>query len=237
MFDSIVDRTDHRQQRLRRLLGASVGVHGLVFGAILVVDQLRVSAVPEPSIAISFVDFSGAPPPPPPPPPKKRSTPKKVEPKTDSPRPDQPKELLAPAEIPEKEPDPQDDNSGSDEGSEDGVEGGVEGGVVGGVIGGALPPPPPSPVFQDMDFVKKLRLQGSEPKYPPQALAAGITGVVVAKITIGVDGRVQEIEFVQTHPAFERAVRAAVEGWIFQPHVVDGRAIPIYCIYKFTFKK
>jgi protein TonB len=222
---------------MRRLLSASVGAHGLVLGAILVVDQLRVSAVPEPSVAISFVDFSAAPPPPPPPPPKKRSTPKKVEPKSDTPKPDQPKELMAPAEIPDKEPEPQEEDTGSDEGSIDGVEGGVVGGVVGGTLDVPPPPPPPTPIFQDMDFVRKKRVQGSDPKYPPQAQAAGITGVVIAKITIGADGRVQGIDFIQTHSAFERAVRTAVEGWVFQPHVVEGRAIPIYCIYKFIFKK
>ena len=237
MFESIVDTRDARPKRMQRLIGASLGFHGVVLGAVLVVDQLRVTAVPEPAVAVTFVDFSSAPPPPPPPPPKKRSTPKKVETKADTPKPDQPHEFMAPAEIPDTEPTPHEDNSGSDEGSEDGVEGGVVGGVVGGMGTAPPPPPPPSPVFQDVDFVKKQRIQGEDPRYPAQALASRIEGVVVAKITIGTDGRVQDIEFIQTHPAFERAVRAAVEGWVFQPHIVDGRPVPMYTIYRFVFKK
>lgn len=226
MFDSIVQRTDLRPKRVRRLLGVSVGVHGLALSTILVVDQLRVAPVPEPSVAITFVDFSSSPPPPPPPP-KKRSAHKK-EPKADDVK-TLPKETMAPASIPDQEPKPAENED--DSGSDDGVEGGVEGGIAGGV--GMTPP---GPVFQDMDFVKKQRIQGSDPKYPPQALAARIEGIVVAKITINVSGRVQDIEFLQSHPAFERAVRAAVEGWVFKPMIVNGTPVPFYTIYRFVFK-
>jgi len=240
MFEAIVERADGRPKRLGKILAASVGAHGVVLAAVLVAGELRVAAVPEPSVIVTFVDFSAAPPPPPPPPPKKRAAPKKVEPTPEAPKPEAPTEVVAPAQIPEQEaPETQEDtgdDEGSDTGSENGVDGGVEGGVEGGV-GTALPPAPPAgPVFQDVEWVKQQRLEGSEPKYPPPALHNRIEGVVVAKIVIGIDGRVTDIELVQTHPAFERAVRAAIEGWVFKPHLVDGRPVPIYTIYRFVFK-
>jgi len=238
MFDSIVEKPKKRGL-VTILLAASLGVHAVVLAVVLIVDQLRVNPVSEPSVTITFVDLVSAPPPPPPPPPPKKRAVKKVEVK------EPPKiakgELLAPTKIPDNKPAPADDKS-----SDDGVEGGVEGGVAGGVIGGvsaaapAPPPPPPpppaAPTFQEIEFVRKRRLVGAEPAYPPAALKNEEEGVLVVKLVVDPQGNVSEINFQQTHPAFEAAVRDALRGWKFAPHLVNGVPVSIYTIVKFTFK-
>ncbi len=242
MFDSIV-----QNQRKRRwvpwLLGGSLGLHAAAVLVVLFIDQLRVAPVPEPAVTITFVDLaSSPPPPPPPPPPKKRSAPKTevkpVEHKTEV-----PKEFVAPKDIPQQKEEAKEEPQ--DKGSDDGVEGGVEGGVAGGVVGGATvgpppppppPPPPAAPTFQEIEFVRKRRIAGSEPSYPANALKNEVEGTVVVKLTIGPDGKITDMVVMQTHPAFERTVRDALAGWKFSPHIVNGQAVSIYTIVKFTFQ-
>ena len=249
MFDSIVENKDKRGRRVGTLLGTSLGLHAVALGAVLFVDQLRVGPVPEPAIAITFVDLaSPPPPPPPPPPPKKRSAPKKVEPKPDEQKvTQQPKEFVSPKDIPQVEEPAKEEPK--DQGSDDGVEGGVEGGVAGGVGAGtgvapppAPPPPPPpppkpaAPVFVDIETVNKRRVDGHDPVYPPSAQRNEEEGVVVAKITISAEGKVTDVQILQTHPAFERSVREAIASWRFSPHLVNGQPVAFYTIKKFVFK-
>jgi len=232
MFDNIVKKNNQRGKRMSQLISASIGLHGFALGAVLLIDQLRVGVVAEPAVTITFVDFSSLPPPPPPPPPKKKAAPKKEEPKPQEVK-QPPKDMQVPNDIPQKEaPKEEASKEEADSGEDGGVEGGIEGGV-----GGQRPlPAPAAPTYMDVELVRKRRSEGRDPAYPSMALSRNIEGVVVAKITIGVDGRVTDIQFMQTHPAFERAVRAAVEGWRFQPHIVGGRAVSVYSIFRFTFK-
>jgi len=184
-------------------------------------------------------------PPPPPPPPKSRSVRKTTEVK---PR-EVPREVL-PTDKPPLVAPPSDMEARSDDAVDDGAEGGVAGGVVGGVPGGVVgrvvgsgsvrpapaPTPPPAPTFQDVAFVRKRRIEGQDPAYPPKAERNGIEGVVVAKVVIGPQGQVTEVVIMQTHPAFEEVVRDTIAGWKFAPHLVDGKAVAVYTIFRFTFK-
>src|SRR5688572_923193 len=246
MFNYIVEKRDPRGKRVRMLLIVSLVLHAVALVVLLIIDQLRVPAVAEPAVTLTFVDFASLPPPPPPPPPpKKRTTPKKVETKpVEVPK---PTELMAPKEIPKKEePPPEEPESGSDEGSDEGVEGGVEGGVAGGVVGGVVgdqkpppkiePPKPPEPAVLDQAAVRKKRLTGRDPAYPRQAEMRGVEATLVAKINIGPDGRVKSVQFLQSHPLFEREIKMAIDGWTFAPHIVNGRPVPVITTYKFNFR-
>src|SRR5262245_49109590 len=110
MFDFIIQKRDKGRGWVGRLLIASLFVHLVALGALIVFDQLRVPAMAEPAVTVTFVDFASLPPPPPPPPPpKKRSTPKKpvVKPEVE-----QPKDLVAPKEIPNEERPKEEDQGG-----------------------------------------------------------------------------------------------------------------------------
>jgi protein TonB len=246
MFDSFTEKQERRGKRLSKVFAGSLFLHGAALGAILFMDNLRVDAVPQPPVMVTFVDFASLPPPPPPPPPpaKKRAKPK-TEPKLETPKP-QPKihEFLAPKEIPQEKAREPDEPEMEDDGVEGGVEGGVVGGVVGGVIGGMMeappppppPPPPPKPVYQAPNMVKG-RLMGSDQiPYPRIAQAAGIEATLIVKIFITPEGTVGDMSFLKTNKYFEKAVRERVSQWRFRPHMINGRPVGTYTVYKFIFK-
>jgi protein TonB len=72
-----------------------------------------------------------------------------------------------------------------------------------------------------------------QPAYPQQALAAGTSGEVVLSFVVNTDGSVGDLNVVSSKPrgAFDRAVRAAVSRWRFQP--IDA---PQTVTRTFTFK-
>lgn len=244
MLESFTTKQENRTRRVTKLLVGSLCAHGLALAFILFLDSLRVSAVPQPAAMVTFVDFASLPPPPPPPPPpKKRKSQPKQEIK-DQPKPE-PKirEFVAPKDIPSEKPVEPQEPEIADEGDENGVEGGVVGGVVGGVIGGVVeapppppPPPPAAPVLQAMEIIKKRRIVGTEPEYPRMARAAGLEAVLMVKIFINPEGEVSEVQFLKTDKHFELAVRESIARWKFSPHMINGRPVGTYTVYKFVFR-
>jgi TonB family protein len=109
---------------------------------------------------------------------------------------------------------------------------------VGGVVGGVVPPPRPAaaPMVLDESYVRKRRIAGQDPAYPPRAESKGIEGIVVARVTIDTKGRVSQCVFLRTDPAFEQAVRKAITSWRFTPHVVGGDAVSVHTVFRFIFK-
>ncbi|PTT86893.1 hypothetical protein DBR42_12800 [Pelomonas sp. HMWF004] len=58
------------------------------------------------------------------------------------------------------------------------------------------------------------------PEFPREAAQKGIsTGVVKAKLTIDADGKVSDVEILEAEPkrVFDRAVKAALMDWKFEP--------------------
>ncbi len=246
MLESFTEKKPGRGKRLGTILAFSLFFHATLLAVILVLDHLRVEAVPPPPVMVTFVDFASLPPPPPPPPPpKKKSSKPKEEPKVEEQKP-QPKikEFLAPKEIPQEKPaEPAEPEEGPDEGVEGGVEGGVVGGVVGGVIGGVIDtrppppaPPPPPPKYEPPEVMNKRRVSGRDPDYPRIARAAGLEATIVAKVFITPEGRVGEIIFLKSDPNFEQEIRDALSTWKFDPLMINGRPVGTYTVYKFVFK-
>ncbi len=239
MLENFTKKQTGRGLLLWKILGFSLIVHGIFITAIILFDSLRVDAVPQPPLAITFVDYASLPPPPPPPPPpKKRSAPKpeqkvqQIKPQTKT------AELVAPKSIPQEKPrEQQEPEPSPDNGVEDGEEGGVPGGVVGGIIGGSIqaPPPPPQPTYQTPDIIKKRRIAGREPEYPRIARVAGLEGLIVVKIYITAEGAVGEIQFIKSDPNFDQAVQDAIKTWKFTPHVINGTPVGTYTVYRFRF--
>lgn len=245
MFESFTKKQKGRGKRLSAVLMASVFFHGVVVAIILFADHMRIEAVPQPPVMITFVDYAALPPPPPPPPPPKKKSKPKTEPKVEEVKVEPKiKEFMAPKEIPQEKPREPDSMDDVDEGVEGGVEGGVVGGVVGGVIGGMMdapppappPPPPPKPTYQPPEVIKNRRIAGRDPAYPRIARAAGLEATIIVKIFITPEGRVGDAKFLKSDKHFEPAVRAALKGWKFTPHMINNRPVGTYTVYKFVFK-
>ncbi len=59
-----------------------------------------------------------------------------------------------------------------------------------------------------------------QPSFPKEAIRAGtLSGHVIAKIEVGADGNVKNVEVVESHPShvFDHAVIAAAKNWKYQP--------------------
>jgi TonB family protein len=66
----------------------------------------------------------------------------------------------------------------------------------------------------------------TDPAYPPLALQAHIQGSVKFTITVGMDGKVQNLQLVSGHPLLVNAAKDAVLTYVYYPAKVDGKAVP-----------
>ena len=63
--------------------------------------------------------------------------------------------------------------------------------------------------------------------YPPDALAAGIDGVVIAEIVVNESGIVADARVLKSIPPLDEAALKAVREWRYDPTMVDGKAVPV----------
>lgn len=108
------------------------------------------------------------------------------------------------------------------------------------VSAGALAQDDGSPLSSDEDVVPPHILIETQkaPEYPPAALAARFSGSVVVKAKIDTDGKVDDVEVVEsTHPnvGFEEASIAAVKKWRFKPALKNGSAVDYVRTFKLNF--
>ena len=64
-------------------------------------------------------------------------------------------------------------------------------------------------------------------KYPPEALAAGVQGVVIAEIVVNESGNVTDTKLLRSIPLLDEAALEAVRQWRFSPSVVNGQVVPV----------
>lgn len=252
-FGSLIGQRPPRARRVRGFVVASVAFHLALLGLVAKLHAPTAKPRLGPAVKVTFVDQASlshpTDSPPPPPPPKSRAVRKTSEVRPETKLREVLREVIPTDKPMLVEPAEDRDEKSSDtldDGAKGGVSGGVVGGVAGGVVGGVLgsgtvrpppaPPPPAAPTFQDVAFVRKRRIEGRDPAYPPKAERNGVEGMVVAKVVIGPQGSVTEVVLLQTHPAFEEVVRDAIAGWKFAPHMVSGKAVAVYTIFRFTFK-
>ncbi|MFT5684029.1 MAG: protein TonB [Myxococcota bacterium] len=72
-------------------------------------------------------------------------------------------------------------------------------------------------------------VQQVAPQPPGRARQKGISGVVVVSLLIGVDGRVQDIDVLESRPpgVFDDAAVTAVRQWRYQPARYQGEPVPL----------
>jgi TonB family protein len=73
------------------------------------------------------------------------------------------------------------------------------------------------------DVAESRLRQRSEPQYPPDALAAHVTGEVVLEVVVGPDGLVASIRTVSGDPALAASAADAVRAWRYEPYRLQGR--------------
>ena len=58
------------------------------------------------------------------------------------------------------------------------------------------------------------------PVYPPEAKEARISGMVVLKVTISKEGRMEDVRVVSGHPMLIQAAVGAVQQWRYRPYLL-----------------
>lgn len=66
------------------------------------------------------------------------------------------------------------------------------------------------------------------PQYPERALRRNIEGWVLLEFTITATGSVEDIRVIDAEPpnVFDRESRRALQGWKYQPKMVNGQPVP-----------
>lgn len=96
------------------------------------------------------------------------------------------------------------------------------------------------PVMQENQVDQPPReLAGNPvPRYPPAARRRGLEGVVVVRLLINTDGRVESVEYLehQGDRDFRDAVDRVVSGWRFTPAMHQGQPVKVWGIKTFRFE-
>jgi protein TonB len=233
LFDAI-RQNDAAGNIKRRSVGVSLSfaIHGALLAAAFAASYWAAQKKEEEPTKLTFF----APPPPPPPPPGGGAT-KKI--KRDIPK--VKKEFVQPKEVPKETPkqETKDDNPAGVEG---GVEGGVVGGVVGGQVGGVLGGTGPTgqSLYDRASKLPTLKRGEEQPGIPGNLLPMlrGSKGIILAKIRIGRDGKVDSVEIVRsTMPLLEDILRKHIMSLVFEPTILGGRQVSIEVLqaYRFSF--
>ena len=100
----------------------------------------------------------------------------------------------------------------------------------------------PSNPSQQLDGTKSKavprRNHSPQPRYPPEALAAGVTGRVLLRIRVGVEGRVTAVHVFRSSGvrSLDQAALEAVRRWRFEPATERGRAVASQAIVPVRFR-
>jgi len=113
---------------------------------------------------------------------------------------------------------------------------------------GKLPPPPPvvepsqpvaktpvKPIFVGGDIQAAKLIYQQPVAYPPLAMKAHISGIVLLRITVDEGGNVTDAKVVSGHPLLVPAAIDAVRHWKYSPTLLDGHAVPVIATVAVNF--
>src|SRR5262249_28185736 len=92
----------------------------------------------------------------------------------------------------------------------------------------------PMRVGGDVKAPRKIR--DVKPRYPAEALAARVSGAVIAEIRIRTDGSVGDVRIIQSVPMFDNAAIDAFLGWKFEPTLLNGEPVELLMTVTMDFR-
>lgn len=76
-----------------------------------------------------------------------------------------------------------------------------------------------------------------EPKYDPDAKAAGVEGTAVLSVVINAKGEPRDIKVQRSlHPGLDAQAVAAVEQWLFEPGKKEGKPVAVSATIEINFR-
>jgi len=107
-------------------------------------------------------------------------------------------------------------------------------------VPGPPPPPPPDEARSDYPMVdgefpirvggnlaQPAKIRDVRPVYPPIALAANVSGVVILEATIDREGKVRTARVLRSIPLLDAAAIDAVKQWEYEPALLNGVPKPV----------
>ncbi len=91
----------------------------------------------------------------------------------------------------------------------------------------APPPPSEGPVRVGGDIREPKKIRDVKPAYPPDALAAGVQGIVIMEAVIATDGTVKDVQILRSVPGLDQAAVDAVRQWMFVPTTLNGVPVEV----------
>jgi TonB family protein len=64
-----------------------------------------------------------------------------------------------------------------------------------------------------------------QPKYPEEAKQNRVAGTIVLQAVVGLDGHVQQLQFVSGPPELMRSAMDAVRQWHYKPMKLNGKVV------------
>ena len=211
--------------RTYTILG-SIAAHAIAVIAFVTSTVLATNTLPEPRRATEFIVVKPEVPVVPPPAPRKAQS---VKPPPTSAAP-----IEAPRDVqPELPRDPALDPRAVVGGSL------VSGDAFGAPVRDAIPPPPPpvstKPIRVGGLIKEPQRTRYVPPAYPPIALAAHISGIVILEAVIAEDGSVRDVRVLRSAPLLDQAAVDAVRQWTFTPTLLNGQPVPLVMTVTVSF--
>jgi protein TonB len=100
-------------------------------------------------------------------------------------------------------------------------------GIAGAVVTPATEGGPARPVRVGGSIRVPTKTHTAEPVYPPTARAAGVQGVIILEVVIGVDGAVANARVLRSIPLLDQAALDAVRQWRYEPTLLNGVPTPV----------
>jgi TonB family protein len=91
-------------------------------------------------------------------------------------------------------------------------------------------------IFLPSPALRQAALFHQEPEYPAAARQFRLSGEVVIELTVGVDGKVENVAITKGYPILNDAVVRAVKKWSFSPYMVDGHPRRLKSTLSFNFQ-
>lgn len=90
-------------------------------------------------------------------------------------------------------------------------------------------------VTTEGELRKAKLIEGTEPKYPEEALKRRFTGTVELHVVFEKGGTVKLVEVVSGHPLFAQAAVDAVRQWKYPPTMLNGQPVEVDTLLFVTF--
>ena len=80
-----------------------------------------------------------------------------------------------------------------------------------------------------------IKIKDVRPVYPPDALAAGVRGMVILEIRVAGDGTVEDAKVLRSIPLLDQSAVDAVMQWRFTPTLMNGVPTPVVMTVTMNF--